>query len=159
MSKGKRNLVSPPSVAIVAANRNPAMSEIREWRGGLSRRRMAPNVAAIGRLLSLRPWQKKKSPGAGIAEARTHYTERTTTQTRYYRARIECLGAMAVLRRFLVDLAFDNKGFGSFASPPMVDLPLPFPPLKGSPCACRQARAMQNGRVLPACPPTSVEVT
>jgi hypothetical protein len=52
---------------------------------------------------------KKKSPGAGIAEARTHYTERTTTQTKYNRARTECLGPMAVLRRFLVDLAFNNK--------------------------------------------------
>jgi len=40
--------------------------------------------------------QKKKSPGAGIAEARTHYTERTTTQTRYNRARRECLAPMAV---------------------------------------------------------------
>ena len=32
------------------------------------------------------PGPKKKSPGAGIAEARTHYTERTTTQTKYNRA-------------------------------------------------------------------------
>jgi len=143
MSKGRRNLVSPPSVAIVAANRNPAMSEIRDWRGGLSTRRMAPNVAAIGRLLSLRPWQKKKSPGAGIAEARTHYTERTTTQTRYYRARIECLGPMAVLRRFLVDLAFNNKDLAVSPHPQWLIFRCPSRPLKaplalvGKPVPCR----------------------
>src|SRR5262245_10314172 len=115
----------------------------RRMAPNVARRRMAPNVAAIGRLLSLRPWQKKKSPGAGIAEARTHYTERTTTQTRYYRARIECLGPMAVLRRFLVDLAFNNKDLAVSPHPQWLIFRCPSRPLKaplalvGKPVPCR----------------------
>src|SRR5262245_40373155 len=104
MSKGRRNLIPLPSVAIVAATRRPVVREVSDWRRELLRRRMAPIVAAIRACSGFNPCPKKKSPGAGIAEARTHYTERTTTQTKYYRARIECLAPMAVLRRFFVDL-------------------------------------------------------
>src|SRR5262245_8673163 len=89
------------------------------------------------------PLAKKKSPGAGIAEARTHYTESTTTQTRYYRARIECLEPMAVLRRILVDLAFNNKDLAVSPHPQWLVFRCPYRPLKaplalvGKPVPCR----------------------
>src|SRR4029077_12744698 len=92
-------------------------------RAAPSRRRLPPQLQCRKRDGSrppnrVGPGPKKKSPGAGIAEARTHYTERTTTQTKHYRARIECLGPMAVLRRFLVDLAFNNKDLAVSPHPP-----------------------------------------
>src|SRR6476659_9497333 len=79
------------------------------------------------------PGPKKKSPGAGIAEARTHYTERTTTQTKYNRAATECPGPMAVLRRFLVDLAFNNKDLAVSPHPPWLICRGPFAPLSRPP--------------------------
>jgi hypothetical protein len=72
---------------------------------------------------------KKKSPGAGIAEARTHYTERTTTQTKYSGARKECLERMAVLRQFLVNLAFNNKDLAGPPHPPWLIAEPPLAPL------------------------------
>src|SRR6478609_5475242 len=98
------------------------------------------------------PGPKKKSPGAGIAEARTHYTERTTTQTKYNRAHTECLGPMAVLRRFLVDLAFNNKDLGGSPHSPWLIVRRSFAPsslaLVRKPVPC----------ILPASSPKRVEV-
>jgi|SRR4029077_8984458 hypothetical protein len=96
---------------------------------------------------------KKMSPGAGIAEARTHYTERTTTQTKYNRARTECLGPMAVLRRFLIDLAFNNKDLGVSPHSPWLIVGRPFAPLYRAPLVlvrkpvpCRMAGSFRRVR-------------